>query len=55
MVAALTCNICASAHGIFKRYGDVAELKAEKIDDDSALKGKRALFAKITPTMTLSR
>ncbi|WP_020241012.1 GPO family capsid scaffolding protein [Escherichia coli] len=36
--------------GIFKRYGDVAELKAEKIDDDSALKGKWALFAKITPT-----
>ena len=26
--------------GIFKRYGDVVELKAEKIDDDSALKGK---------------
>lgn len=36
--------------GIFKRYGDVSELKAEKIDDDSALKGKWALFAKITPT-----
>ncbi|EFK01280.1 MULTISPECIES: capsid scaffolding protein, partial [Enterobacteriaceae] len=36
--------------GIFKRYGDVVELKAEKIDDDSALKGKWALFAKITPT-----
>ncbi|HAZ7437786.1 TPA: GPO family capsid scaffolding protein, partial [Escherichia coli] len=36
--------------GIFKRYGDVIELKAEKIDDDSALKGKWALFAKITPT-----
>ena len=36
--------------GIFKRYGDVTELKAEKIDDDSALKGKWALFAKITPT-----
>ena len=28
----------------------MAELKAEKIDDDSALKGKWALFAKITPT-----
>ncbi|CAH3872127.1 GPO family capsid scaffolding protein [Citrobacter freundii] len=36
--------------GIFKRYGDVVELKAEKIDDDSALNGKWALFAKITPT-----
>lgn len=36
--------------GVFKRYGDVAELKAEKIDDDSALNGKWALFAKITPT-----
>lgn len=36
--------------GILKRYGDVVELKAEKIDDDSALKGKWALFAKITPT-----
>ena len=36
--------------GTVKRYGDVAELKAEKIDDDSALKGKWALFAKITPT-----
>ncbi|KHN51342.1 GPO family capsid scaffolding protein [Pectobacterium fontis] len=34
----------------FRRYGDVVELKAEKIDDDSALKGKLALFAKITPT-----
>ncbi len=28
----------------------MVELKAEKIDDDSALKGKWALFAKITPT-----
>lgn len=36
--------------GVFKRYGDVAELKGEKIDDDSALNGKWALFAKITPT-----
>ncbi|MGS9074000.1 GPO family capsid scaffolding protein, partial [Salmonella enterica subsp. enterica serovar Infantis] len=29
-------------HGILKRYGDVVERKAEKIDDDSALKGKWA-------------
>ncbi|HGX0514958.1 GPO family capsid scaffolding protein [Citrobacter freundii] len=36
--------------GVFRRYGDVVELKAEKIDDDSALNGKWALFAKITPT-----
>ncbi|HEY2452305.1 MAG TPA: GPO family capsid scaffolding protein [Scandinavium sp.] len=36
--------------GVFKRYGDVSELKAELIDDDSALNGKWALFAKITPT-----
>lgn len=36
--------------GPFKRYGDVVELKAEKIDDDSALNGKLALFAKITPS-----
>ncbi|WP_239688353.1 GPO family capsid scaffolding protein, partial [Citrobacter freundii] len=36
--------------GDFKRLGDVVELKAEKIDDDSALNGKWALFAKITPT-----
>ncbi|WP_410738586.1 GPO family capsid scaffolding protein [Citrobacter freundii] len=35
---------------VFKRYGDVAEIKAEVIDDDSALNGKLALFAKITPT-----
>lgn len=35
---------------VFKRYGDVAELKAEVIDDDSALSGKLALFARITPT-----
>ncbi|WP_127031958.1 MULTISPECIES: GPO family capsid scaffolding protein [Pectobacterium] len=34
----------------FRRYGDVVELKSETIDDDSALKGKLALFAKITPT-----
>ncbi|EET0591757.1 GPO family capsid scaffolding protein [Escherichia coli] len=36
--------------GDFKRLGDVVELKAEKIDDDSVLNGKWALFAKITPT-----
>lgn len=35
---------------VFRRYGDVTELKADTIDDDSALKGKRALFAKISPT-----
>lgn len=34
----------------FRRYGDVVELKAEKIEDDSAINGKLALFAKITPT-----
>ncbi|KFW97879.1 MULTISPECIES: GPO family capsid scaffolding protein [Pectobacterium] len=34
----------------FRRYGDVVELKAETIDDDSAISGKLALFAKITPT-----
>lgn len=36
--------------GPFSRYGDVVELKSEKIDDDSVLIGKLALFAKITPT-----
>ncbi len=36
--------------GDFKRLGDVVELKAEKIDDDSAINGKWALFARITPT-----
>ncbi|WP_241586422.1 GPO family capsid scaffolding protein [Rosenbergiella epipactidis] len=36
--------------GVFKRYGDVAELKAEQIDDDSTLNGKWALFSKISPT-----
>lgn len=36
--------------GPFSRYGDVVELKSEKIDDDSVLNGKLALFAKITPT-----
>jgi len=34
----------------FKRYGDVTALKADTIDDDSALKGKRALYAQISPT-----
>lgn len=36
--------------GPFSRYGDVVELRSEKIDDDSLLNGKLALFAKITPT-----
>lgn len=36
--------------GPFSRYGDVVELKSDRIDDDSVLKGKLALFAKITPT-----
>ncbi|WP_370597433.1 GPO family capsid scaffolding protein [Escherichia coli] len=36
--------------GDFKRLGDVVELKAEIIDDDSALNGKWAWFARITPT-----
>ncbi|MBF9770156.1 GPO family capsid scaffolding protein [Enterobacter asburiae] len=35
---------------VFKRYGDVAELKAEQINDDSALNGRWALFSKISPT-----
>ncbi|HCR5680010.1 GPO family capsid scaffolding protein [Escherichia coli] len=39
--------------GDFKRLGDVVELKAEIIDDDSALNGKWALFARITPTDNL--
>ncbi|MGC9853362.1 GPO family capsid scaffolding protein [Escherichia coli] len=33
----------------FKRYGDVTEVKAEIISDDSALNGKKALFARIAP------
>ena len=33
----------------FKRLGDVTELKAEIISDDSALNGKKALFGKIAP------
>ncbi|MBU4680432.1 GPO family capsid scaffolding protein [Cedecea davisae] len=37
----------------FKRYGDVVELKAETIDDDSALNGKLAMYAKIAPLDTL--
>ncbi|MCY2348780.1 GPO family capsid scaffolding protein [Klebsiella pneumoniae] len=36
--------------GPFSRYGDVVELKSDRIDDDSVLNGKLALFAKITPT-----
>ena len=36
--------------GDFKRLGDVVELNADIIDDDSALNGKWALFARITPT-----
>lgn len=34
----------------FRRYGDVSALKAETIEDDSILNGKRALFAQISPT-----
>ncbi|TNV19696.1 GPO family capsid scaffolding protein [Buttiauxella sp. B2] len=34
---------------IFQRYGDVVELKAAQIDDDSVLNGKWALFARIAP------
>jgi len=39
--------------GAFARYGDVIELKAETIEDDSALNGKLALFGKIAPLDTL--
>ncbi|WP_145521318.1 GPO family capsid scaffolding protein [Yersinia aldovae] len=39
-----------SPDSTFRRYGDVNGLKAETIDDDSALNGKRALFAQISPT-----
>lgn len=39
--------------GALQRYGDVIELKAEKISDDSALNGKLALFGKIAPLDTL--
>lgn len=38
---------------VFKRLGDVVELKAEQIDDDSILNGKWALFAKLAPTADL--
>ncbi|WP_058910966.1 GPO family capsid scaffolding protein [Entomohabitans teleogrylli] len=34
---------------VFKRYGDVVDLKAEQISDDSALNGKWALYAKMAP------
>ncbi|CAM3277491.1 MULTISPECIES: GPO family capsid scaffolding protein [Yersinia] len=40
--------------GDFKRLGDVVELKAEQIEDDSILNGKLALFAKLTPTTPLT-
>lgn len=40
-------------NGDFKRLGDVVELKYEQIDDDTMLNGKRALFAKLTPTAEL--
>ncbi|MGM7923024.1 GPO family capsid scaffolding protein [Yersinia enterocolitica] len=39
-----------SPDSTFRRYGDVIGLKAETIADDSALNGKRALFAQISPT-----
>lgn len=35
--------------GPYARYGDVTEVKAEVIDDDSSLKGKLALFGKVAP------
>lgn len=35
--------------GPYARYGDVTEIKAEVIDDDSSLKGKLALFGKVAP------
>jgi len=34
---------------VLKRYGDVTEVKADIISDDSALNGKKALFGKISP------
>lgn len=37
-------------NGDFKRLGDVVELKAEQISEDSILNGQWALFAKLTPT-----
>lgn len=36
--------------GDFKRLGDVVALKSDTIDDDSALNGKRALYARMAPT-----
>lgn len=39
-----------SPDSTFRRYGDVSALKAETIEDDSILNGKRALFAQISPT-----
>jgi hypothetical protein len=41
--------------GPFKRYGDVVELKAEKIDDDSALNGKWRCSPKSPRPMTWSQ
>ncbi|WP_447885204.1 GPO family capsid scaffolding protein [Serratia fonticola] len=41
-------------NGDFKRLGDVVELKAEKIADDSILNGKWALFGKLIPTDDLA-
>lgn len=38
---------------VFGRYGDVAELKAEQINDDSALNGKWALYARLDPLQEL--
>ncbi len=37
----------------FRRFGDVVELKAERIEDDSILNGKLALFAKMAPLAEL--
>ena len=34
---------------VLKRYGDVTALKAEIINDDSALNGKKALYGKLAP------
>lgn len=39
--------------GAYARYGDVVGLKAETIDDDSALNGKLALYGQIAPLDTL--
>jgi Phage capsid scaffolding protein (GPO) serine peptidase len=35
--------------GPYARYGDVTEVKAVAIDDDSSLQGKLALFGKVAP------